>query len=90
LQQGGRRRDHDESICGQLGASRRTAHQGEVRDPGPSDLMERTASDAEGRRELREFVNDTLLEMEKNGEAKKIFEKWFGPRRKARSTAAFS
>jgi polar amino acid transport system substrate-binding protein len=25
------------------------------------------------------FVNDTLLEMEKNGEAKKIFEKWFGP-----------
>lgn len=25
------------------------------------------------------FVNDTLLEMEKNGEAAKIFEKWFGP-----------
>jgi polar amino acid transport system substrate-binding protein len=25
------------------------------------------------------FVNDTLLEMEKNGEAKKLFEKWFGP-----------
>jgi len=25
------------------------------------------------------FVNDTILEMEKNGEAKKIFEKWFGP-----------
>jgi polar amino acid transport system substrate-binding protein len=25
------------------------------------------------------FVNDTLLEMEKNGEARKIFEKWFGP-----------
>lgn len=25
------------------------------------------------------FVNDTLLEMEKNGEAKKIFDKWFGP-----------
>jgi polar amino acid transport system substrate-binding protein len=25
------------------------------------------------------FVNDTLLEMEKNGEAKKIFERWFGP-----------
>jgi len=25
------------------------------------------------------FVNDTLLEMEKNGEAGKIFEKWFGP-----------
>jgi polar amino acid transport system substrate-binding protein len=25
------------------------------------------------------FVNATLLEMEKNGEAKKIFDKWFGP-----------
>lgn len=25
------------------------------------------------------FVNDALLEMEKNGEAKKIFDKWFGP-----------
>jgi polar amino acid transport system substrate-binding protein len=25
------------------------------------------------------FVNDTLLEMEKNGEAKKIFVRWFGP-----------
>ena len=25
------------------------------------------------------FVNDTILEMEKNGEAKKIFDKWFGP-----------
>jgi polar amino acid transport system substrate-binding protein len=25
------------------------------------------------------FVNDTLLEMEKNGEAAKIFQKWFGP-----------
>ncbi len=26
------------------------------------------------------FVNKTLLEMEKSGEAKKIFEKWFGPK----------
>jgi polar amino acid transport system substrate-binding protein len=26
------------------------------------------------------FVNDTLLEMEKNGEAKKIFLRWFGPK----------
>jgi polar amino acid transport system substrate-binding protein len=25
------------------------------------------------------FVNDTILEMEKNGEAAKIFTKWFGP-----------
>jgi len=26
------------------------------------------------------FVNDTLLEMEKNGEANRIFQRWFGPR----------
>lgn len=26
------------------------------------------------------FVNDTLLEMERNGEARKIFERWFGPK----------
>jgi len=26
------------------------------------------------------FVNDTILAMEKSGEAKKIFEKWFGPK----------
>ena len=25
------------------------------------------------------FVNDTMLEMEQNGEAKKIFQRWFGP-----------
>lgn len=29
------------------------------------------------------FVNKTLLEMEKTGEAKKIFDKWFGPNGKA-------
>ncbi|MCX5855055.1 MAG: ABC transporter substrate-binding protein [Deltaproteobacteria bacterium] len=29
------------------------------------------------------FVNKTILEMEKNGEAKKIFDKWFGPKGKA-------
>ncbi|HQT96613.1 MAG: amino acid ABC transporter substrate-binding protein [Deltaproteobacteria bacterium 37-65-8] len=28
---------------------------------------------------LEKFVDATLLEMEKNGEAKKIFERWFGP-----------
>ena len=28
---------------------------------------------------FQNFVNATLLEMEKNGEAKKIFERWFGP-----------
>ena len=25
------------------------------------------------------FVNETILEMEKSGEAKKTFEQWFGP-----------
>jgi polar amino acid transport system substrate-binding protein len=25
-------------------------------------------------------VNQTLLEMEKSGEAKKIYDKWFGPK----------
>jgi polar amino acid transport system substrate-binding protein len=29
---------------------------------------------------LLDFVNATLLEMEKSGEAAKIFEKWFGPK----------
>jgi polar amino acid transport system substrate-binding protein len=30
-------------------------------------------------KEFVDFVNATLLEMEKSGESKKIFEKWFGP-----------
>ena len=29
---------------------------------------------------MLKFVNDTLLEMEKNGEAKKIWDKWFNPK----------
>jgi len=33
-----------------------------------------------GEKEFLDFVNATLLEMEKTGEAKKIFDKWFGPR----------
>jgi polar amino acid transport system substrate-binding protein len=32
---------------------------------------------------LVNFVNKTLLDMEKSGEAKKIFNKWFGPKGKA-------
>ncbi len=32
-----------------------------------------------GDKNLLDFVNKTLLEMEKSGEAKKIFDKWFGP-----------
>ncbi len=32
-----------------------------------------------GNPKFLKFINDTLLEMEENGEAKQIFEKWFGP-----------
>ena len=32
---------------------------------------------------LVNFVNKTILEMEKSGEAKKIFDKWFGPKSEA-------
>jgi polar amino acid transport system substrate-binding protein len=33
-----------------------------------------------GNPEFVRFVNSTLLEMEQNGEAKRIFNKWFGPK----------
>jgi polar amino acid transport system substrate-binding protein len=33
-----------------------------------------------GDRNFVDFVNKTLLEMEKSGEAKKLFDKWFGPK----------
>lgn len=33
-----------------------------------------------GEKALADVVNKTLLEMEKNGEAAKIFDKWFGPK----------
>jgi polar amino acid transport system substrate-binding protein len=32
-----------------------------------------------GDKNFVDFVNQTLVEMEKSGEAKKIFTKWFGP-----------
>ncbi len=32
-----------------------------------------------GEKNFLDFVNKTLVEMEKSGEAKKIFDKWFGP-----------
>ncbi|MBP1721205.1 MAG: extracellular solute-binding protein family 3 [Deltaproteobacteria bacterium] len=34
---------------------------------------------AKGNPKMLKFVNDTLLEMEKNGEARKIWDKWFNP-----------
>ncbi len=36
-----------------------------------------------GDKNLVNFVNATLLEMEKSGEAKQIYDKWFGPKGKA-------
>lgn len=33
-----------------------------------------------GDKNFVDFVNKTILEMEKSGEARKIFEKWFGPK----------
>ena len=33
-----------------------------------------------GDKNFVDFVNKTILEMEKSGEAKKIFERWFGPK----------
>jgi polar amino acid transport system substrate-binding protein len=33
-----------------------------------------------GDKNFVDFVNATLVKMEKSGEAKKIFEKWFGPK----------
>jgi len=33
-----------------------------------------------GDKNFVDFVNKTILDMEKSGEAKKIFEKWFGPK----------
>lgn len=35
-----------------------------------------------GDKNFVDFVNKTLLDMEKSGEAKKIFDKWFGPNEK--------
>jgi polar amino acid transport system substrate-binding protein len=43
-----------------------------------------------GEKGLVELVNKTLLEMEKNGEAAKIFDKWFGPKSEAPLKRAFT
>ena len=32
-----------------------------------------------GNKAFVDFINETLLELEKNGQARKIFDKWFGP-----------
>lgn len=55
-------------------------------DPGIYEIPDITISQEsyglgirKGDKSLRDFVNRTLLEMEKSGEAKRIYDKWFGP-----------
>jgi polar amino acid transport system substrate-binding protein len=73
----------DESIlAGQLGVlEKKSATRGKYEIPDLQISMEPYGIGMrKGDANFVKFVNDTLLEMEKNGEAKKIFEKWFGPK----------
>jgi len=72
----------DESILsGQLGMlEKKRATKGKYEIPDIQISMEPYGLGMrKGDTNFVKFVNDTLLEMEKNGEAKKIFQKWFGP-----------
>ncbi len=83
----------DESIlAGQLGMlQKKTATKGKYEIPDLQISMEPYGLGMrKGDTNFVKFVNDTLLEMEKNGEAKKIFISGSDRIRKARSTAAFS
>jgi polar amino acid transport system substrate-binding protein len=68
----------DESILANLLAKAPNKEQFELTDFAISDEPYGLGM-RKGDKKLVDFVNNTLLEMEKNGEAKKIFEKWFGP-----------
>jgi polar amino acid transport system substrate-binding protein len=73
----------DESIlAGQLGMlERKRATRGKYEIPDIQISMEPYGLGMrKGDDRFVKFVNDTLLEMEKNGEAKKIFLRWFGPK----------
>jgi len=73
----------DESIlAGQLGMlDKKRATKGKFEIPDIQISMEPYGLGMrKGDTNFVKFVNDTLLEMEKNGEAKKIFVKWFGPK----------
>jgi len=73
----------DESIlAGQLGKlEKNRATKGKFEIPDIQISMEPYGLGMrKGDANFEKFVNDTLLEMEKNGEAKKIFERWFGPK----------
>jgi len=72
----------DESILsGQLGMlERKRTTKGQYEIPDIQISMEPYGLGMrKGDTNFVKFVNDTLLEMEKNGEAKKIFLRWFGP-----------
>lgn len=72
----------DESIlAGQLGMlEKKPATKGKYQIPDLQISMEPYGLGMrKGDTNFVKFVNDTLLEMEKNGEAKKIFLRWFGP-----------
>ena len=72
----------DESILsGQLGMlERKRATKGKYEIPDLQISMEPYGLGMrKGDTNFVKFVNDTILEMEKNGEAGKIFTKWFGP-----------
>ncbi|HLN91996.1 MAG TPA: transporter substrate-binding domain-containing protein, partial [Patescibacteria group bacterium] len=73
----------DESIlAGQLGMlEKKSATRGKYEIPDIQISMEPYGLGMrKGDTNFVKFVNDTLLEMEKNGDAKKIFAKWFGPK----------
>jgi polar amino acid transport system substrate-binding protein len=69
----------DESILANLLANAPNKEQFEIPDIQISDEPYGLGI-RKGEKGLVDFVNKTLLEMEKSGEARKIFEKWFGPR----------
>jgi polar amino acid transport system substrate-binding protein len=72
----------DESIlAGQLGKLEKTpATKGQYEIPDVQISIEPYGLGMrKGDTNFVKYVNDTLIEMEKNGEAKKIFLRWFGP-----------
>jgi polar amino acid transport system substrate-binding protein len=68
----------DESILANLLAKAPNKDQFEIPDIQISDEPYGLGI-KKGEKTLVDFVNKTLLEMEKSGNAKKTFDKWFGP-----------
>lgn len=72
----------DESILANLLANAPNKEQYEIPDIQISDEPYGLGM-RKGDKNFVDFVNKVLLDMEKSGEAKKIFDKWFGPTSKA-------